>query len=80
MVTINGLRIHKVIGISLVFGNDNSQESQHIRIDFWHDKRMEMNSEEVLKNFEWELTEEPGEDINYGSIFLPMESEIHFKT
>lgn len=80
MVTINGLKIHRVIGVSLVFGRDHNRDYQHIRIDFWHDERMEMNSEEVLKNFEWELNEERGEDINWGSIFLPMEAEVHFKT
>ena len=80
MVTINGLRIHKVIDIRMFLYSGKDHRPGHLRIDFWHDDRMEMNSKDVLENFEWELNEEPGEDINWGSIFLPLEAEVHFKT
>ena len=80
MVTINGERIQKVIDVRLFLNSDNDHGSPHIRIDFWHDDRLEMNPKDVLENFDCQFNEEPGEDINWGSIFLPIETEVHFKT
>ena len=83
MVTINGIRIHKVINIQMSITGDKEHRGPHIRVAFWHDDRLQPMNDESLLLDQFHVVKHltnKKDDLNYAEIILPIETEIHFNT
>lgn len=80
MITINGKELRKVTGIDMSVTGNNELLKPHIKITCYHDPRVECNDNEVLDEFNCVRHIPNNKDIGWVSIYLPIETEVHFKT